>query len=458
MSDAKLTESKLAESKPTDLSRDEHYRHAMASVEQTLSRMQRCSEAEKEHLRRDLGHLQEMLQKLTQGRVEIVVFGEISTGKSALINALVGQAVTSVDVRGGWTKEVWHVPWNGAGYCIPGLANSQLVLVDTPGVNEVGGVDRATMAREVAQRSDLILFVTDSDLNETEYAALLELAKAHKPMLVVLNKADLYTREQRERLLYVLREERLAGIVAPDDVVTTTADPRAVEYLIETPTGGARSEWRKPAPDIEQLKQRILEMLDRDGLALLALNGALYASDKSDRIAMLRVQLREQHANVAIWSYAALKALAVAFNPIPVVDILGGSAVDATMVATLAHIYGLEISWVTARGLAATILKAAGWVLAGEIATHWAASTFKALVPIYGTLFTAIPQGAASGYGSFIVGQAAKYYFEHGASWGPEGPKQVVQRILDQTDKQSVLARLKDEIRKKIQGNAHSAP
>lgn len=451
-----MLDNQQAGAKPADVSRDENYRNAMASVEQTLSRMQRCSEAEKAHLRRDLGHLQDMHLKLTQGRVEIVVFGEISTGKSALINALVGQSVASVDVRGGWTKEVWHVPWIGAGYCIPGLANSQLVLIDTPGINEVGGIDRATMAREVAQRSDLILFVTDSDLNETEFAALLELAKAHKPMLVVLNKADLYTREQREQLLRVLREERLAGVVSPEDVVTTSADPRAVEYLVESPQGKARSEWRKPSPDIEQLKQRILEMLDREGLALLALNGALYAADKSDRIAMLRVQLRAQHANVAIWSYAALKALAVAFNPIPVVDILGGSAVDAAMVATLAHIYGLEISWVTARGLATTILKAAGWVLAGEIATHWAASTFKALVPIYGTLLTAIPQGAAAGYGSYIVGQAAKYYFEHGASWGPEGPKQVVQRILDETDKQSVLTRLKDEIRKKIQGNAHS--
>lgn len=109
-----------------------------------------------------------------------------------------------------------------------------------------------------------------------------------------------------------------------------------------------------------------------------------------------------------------------------------------------------------ARGLATSILKAAGWVLAGEIATHWAASTFKALTAGYGTLLTAIPQGAAAGYGSYIVGQAARYYFEHNASWGPDGAKTVVKRILDETDKQSVLARLKDEIRKRITGNRHA--
>ena len=58
-------------------------------------------------------------------------------------------------------------------------------------------------------------------------------------------------------------------------------------------------------------------------------------------------------------------------------------------------------------------------------------------------MLTAVPQGAAAGYGSYIVGQAAKYYFEHGASWGGEAPKTVVQRILEETDKQSVLEQLK---------------
>ena len=76
-----------------------------------------------------------------------------------------------MNVRGGWTKDVWHVNWNGAGYCVPGLANSEVVLIDTPGLNEVDGAQRAEMAHEAAQRADLVLFVTDSDLNEVEYSA-----------------------------------------------------------------------------------------------------------------------------------------------------------------------------------------------------------------------------------------------------------------------------------------------
>ncbi len=435
---------------------DPHYQHALRTLEQTLDKLRNCSAEERTLLQNDLRQLQEMSEKLVGGRVEIVVFGEISTGKSALINALVGREVAAVDVQGGWTKEVWQVGWEGAGYCLPGLVGSQVVLVDTPGLNEVGGATRAEMARDAAERADLILFATDSDFNETEFSALLMLARMNKPLIVVLTKKDLYSPEQRARLLQVLRDERLAQVISEDDIVMTAADPREVEYVIESADGKTRSEWRKPAPDVADLKARILEVLERDGLSLVTLNAALYAADKSDRIASLRVHLREKKATQTIWSYAVIKAAVVALNPIGGIDTLGGTAVDATMVYNLAHIYGLQMSWTHAQGLVNSILKAAGWVLLAELSTHLASMTFKWLTLGYGTILTAAPQGAAAGYGSYIVGQAAKYYFEHGSSWGSEGPKQVVRRILDETDKQSVLVRLKDEIRKKIVSNRHA--
>ena len=132
-----------------------------------------------------------MFEKVTTGRVEIVIFGEISTGKSAMINALIGNDIASVDVRGGWTKEIWGTAWEGSGYRVPGLESSEIVLIDTPGINEVSGQDRAELAETTARRADLILFVTDSDLNETEFAALVELAAVQKPMILVFNKTCL---------------------------------------------------------------------------------------------------------------------------------------------------------------------------------------------------------------------------------------------------------------------------
>ena len=110
--------------------------------------------------------------------------------------------------------------------------------------------------------------------------------------------------------------------------------------------------------------------------------------------------LREDRANRTIWSFAAAKALAVALNPIPAADVLGGSAVDVSMVVTLAHIYGLEMSWVHARKLLTSIGKAAGWITAAVLA-EWTinvlAGTLKAATLGTGTAITAVPQGAVAG-------------------------------------------------------------
>jgi uncharacterized protein (DUF697 family) len=183
----------------------------------------------------------------------------------------------------------------------------------------------------------------------------------------------------------------------------------------------------------------------------------MYAADRSDRIATARLTMRDERATSIIWSYAAMKSVAVALTPVPAADVLGGSAVDVTMVVTLAHVYGIPLTWVNARKLIESIGKAAGWIMVTEAATHVAASIFNGLTLGAGKVLTALPQGAAAGYGSFIVGQSAKYYFEHGASWGDEAPKTIVTRILQATDKQSVLESLQAEIRRKIRINRHAA-
>jgi small GTP-binding protein len=435
---------------------DADYRAAMDALQAAMARVNASREQERVELAADLDGLSRMAEKLRAGRVDIAVFGEISTGKSALINALCGEQRASVNVRGGWTKDVWHVAWESAGYCVPGFEQSQLVLIDTPGLNEVDGAGRAEMAHAAASRADLVLFVVDSDINDTEYRALVELSSSNKPLLLILNKADLYSRDQLDDLLGVFRGPRLAGIVSPEHIVTAQADPREMEYIIESADGRTRSEWRKPKAQIEEVRTRIIELLAAEGKALLALNAAIFAADKSDRMAALRVRYREAEAAQVIWSFAATKALVVAYNPIAVADVVGGIAVDASMVVTLGRIYGISISMKNARSLATSIAKSAGLVTVFEALVSWASSAFKALTAGFGSVLTHVPQGAAAGFGSYIVGQAARYYFQHGASWGDQSPKQVVTQILQNTDKQSVLNQLKTEILSKLAVNRHA--
>jgi hypothetical protein len=120
------------------------------------------------------------------------------------------------------------------------------------------------------------------------------------------------------------------------------------------------------------------------------------------------------------------------------------------MVLTLADIYGLPMSRRNAAGLIGDILMSAGWVTAGEWITHLVANAMKATSFGASTILSAFPQGLAAGYGSYIVGQASKFYLEHGASWGESGPKTVVRRILDSAEKDSIMEKLRDEIGRTI--------
>lgn len=132
------------------------------------------------------------------GCVEIVIFGEIDTGKSALINGLVGQTVAEVDVRGGWTKEVWTAAWNAGGYVVPGFEKSQVVLLDTPVILKRSGRglarDHCPRGRG-AGRPDSVRDRLGPESHR--YVLLVQLAASHKPILLVLNKIDNYTLEQR---------------------------------------------------------------------------------------------------------------------------------------------------------------------------------------------------------------------------------------------------------------------
>ena len=81
---------------------------------------------------KELSDLESISRKLEMGRVEIVIFGEIDTGKSALINALVGHnGLARTSNTPGRTQELnYFVPggFSGEGTDLPPMA-----LVDMPG-------------------------------------------------------------------------------------------------------------------------------------------------------------------------------------------------------------------------------------------------------------------------------------------------------------------------------------
>jgi hypothetical protein len=58
----------------------------------------------------------------------------------------------------------------------------------------------------------------------------------------------------------------------------------------------------------------------------------------------------------------------------------------------------------------------------------------------------AIAQAGIAGYGSYSVGRAAQVYLENGCTWGDQGANTVIQEILRQVDRNTIIYRLRQEL------------
>ncbi|MFS6820005.1 GTPase [Synechococcus lacustris Tous-12m] len=81
-----------------------------------------------------------------------------------------------------------------------------LLLVDTPGIDEIAGPARQRLATKVANGSDLILFVLDAHLTSPELEALQLLRRSGKPLFLVANGADRWSPEQRHSLQLAIKQ------------------------------------------------------------------------------------------------------------------------------------------------------------------------------------------------------------------------------------------------------------
>lgn len=133
----------------------------------------------------------------------IVVAGEFNAGKSALINALLGQKVLAEGTTP-TTSRVTLVKWGEHAaeevvdekfsiYTYPLPLLKELNIVDTPGTNAIIR-QHERLTDEFVPRSDLILFITSADhpLTESERQFLQRILSWGKKVVFVLNKVDIF--------------------------------------------------------------------------------------------------------------------------------------------------------------------------------------------------------------------------------------------------------------------------
>jgi GTP-binding protein EngB required for normal cell division len=278
--------------------------------------------------------LAELAARQEAGSVHLCFFGEISSGKSSLIKAMVPHADVRIDVVGGSTVDIRHYRWRND-------AGTEILLTDVPGT---AGVDAAldALAEDEARRSQLVLFICDGDLKRGEKDAIKGLLKIGKPLVLVMNKSDRYSPEEQAVLMQRLFDHLsdLDSDISADRVVAVSAGGET--DVIELSGEGAETVVRRSREaDIGVLVVAINSLLDQDRASLDARRDRAVFELAAEKLAEAEARFRVQRSEQIVRN-GTRKAVVGAMAAVsPGTDIIIQGYIGTTMTRELCKLYGV---------------------------------------------------------------------------------------------------------------------
>ena len=277
--------------------------------------------------------LQELASRQQAGVIHLCFFGEISTGKSSLIKALVPEADVVIDVVGGSTGDVRHYRWRSS-------EGSEILLTDVPGTGgHEEGLDE--MALDEAQRAHVVLFVCDGDLTRAESQAVGHLLALEKPLVLVMNKADRFDVEEQAAIMQKLlqRVDDMGGSLQRDRVVAVSAGGEM--DVVQRGEDGSESVVRRKRPaDIGVLVVAINRMLEDEAQPLDVRRDRAVFRLAAEKLADAEAQYRSQRSEQIIRSSTRKAVIGSLAAVSPGTDVIIQGYVGTTMTQELCKLYG----------------------------------------------------------------------------------------------------------------------
>ena len=229
----------------------------------------------------DLAALETAAEQLTSLFL-LVVVGEFNSGKSAFLNALIGERVMPEGVtpttavinllQYGETQTERMLSDGIISRTYPAPFLEDITLVDTPGTNAIVREHEALTQRFVP-KADLVLFITSADrpFTESERQFMAAIREWGKKITVIINKMDLIrTPEEQTQVVGFVTEniERLLGFRPDVFPVSTLLSQQAKSIGAANPAEHDRL-WQ--VSNFAALEHFILETLDEESRIRLKL-------------------------------------------------------------------------------------------------------------------------------------------------------------------------------------------
>lgn len=241
----------------------------------------------------DLKKLREAIDQLDELFL-IVAAGEFNAGKSALINALLGESVLQEGVTP-TTAHVTLLRWGETathqvvddGFAIvthPLPLLKELNMVDSPGTNAINR-QHERLTSDYVPRSDLVLFITSADrpLTQSERVFLEKILTWGKKVSIVINKCDILDGEAARAQVREFVESNATEILGyKPEVFMVSARLAQKAHLAVDAEEAARL---RAESGIEKLEHYINETLDDSARLELKLRNPLGVANNLERAA-----------------------------------------------------------------------------------------------------------------------------------------------------------------------------
>ncbi len=308
------------------------------SQENILEELEHAEEVgmETSNLRREIEHLEE--RKAT-GKIYVALFGNVSTGKSSIIKAVLPDAELDINVRGGSTQEIKEYTWKSS-------SGDQLVLTDLPGRNEAdGSLDE--MAQDEAVRAQLVIYVTDSDLSRSQFEDIKQLQSYGKPMIVALNKSDRFNDEEKELISTRFAEHFAEGNgqnSIENKIKQVFVQSGGEEEILKIyPDGREEKVIRERKADVSALAEAMQDEIDAQSDVLESLRDASVFVLVKQKLDVAKDEFRQEKAEAIIKS-STRKAVFGALAAIsPGSDLVIQGLLGTQMVKSLCGLYNVPV-------------------------------------------------------------------------------------------------------------------
>jgi GTP-binding protein EngB required for normal cell division len=275
-----------------------------------------------------LEEMREQRRRRGSGEIYIAVYGEVSSGKSSLVKALLPEAEVETDPRAGTTTAIRHFSWQAP-------SGDTVVIADLPGFN----LEDDTEALEETRRAHLVIFLCDSDLTSSQVQQLRFLTSREKPVVVALNKSDRYSNAELGPLLDEIT--RKTGLDGADVVAISTGGKEEVIRMLGE--GIEQRGSRDRQPEIAGLRRAVQRHLDQDRELMESLRETAVLTLAGEKLDAARDRHREEKAGELVSKYSKRAVIGALAAVAPGSDLVIQGVLATRLIRELSKLYDVPV-------------------------------------------------------------------------------------------------------------------